>query len=42
MNYSADIKKLPRTYLPEDFAVTDWQTLEPFFEELVRPGDRYA
>lgn len=36
MNYSADIKKLPRTYLPEDFAVTDWQTLEPFFEELVQ------
>ncbi|MFN2457194.1 MAG: M3 family oligoendopeptidase [Chitinophagaceae bacterium] len=36
MNYSADIKKLPRKYLPEDFKVTDWQTLEPYFQELLQ------
>ncbi len=24
----------PRTYLPVDFAVTDWETLQPFYEEL--------
>ncbi|HEY1115756.1 MAG TPA: M3 family metallopeptidase, partial [Chitinophagaceae bacterium] len=35
MNYSADIKKLPRKYLPEDFKVTNWEGLHPFFEELV-------
>jgi oligoendopeptidase F len=35
MNYSADIKKLPRKYLPEDFKVTDWEGLRPFFEELL-------
>lgn len=35
MNYSADIKKLPRKYLPEDFKVTDWEGLHPFFEELL-------
>lgn len=34
--YSADIKKLPRHYLPEDFKVTDWQTLEPYFKELLQ------
>ena len=35
MNLSADIKKLPRHYLPEDFKVTDWQSLEPYFKELL-------
>ncbi|HEY0058352.1 MAG TPA: M3 family oligoendopeptidase, partial [Flavisolibacter sp.] len=34
MNYSADIQKLPRTFLPEDFKITDWDTLEPFLKEL--------
>jgi oligoendopeptidase F len=34
MNYSADIEKLPRKFLPEDFKVTDWAALEPFFKEL--------
>jgi oligoendopeptidase F len=33
--YSADIKKLPRHFIPEDFAVTDWQNLEPFFKDLL-------
>ncbi len=34
MNYSADIKKLPRHFLPENFTVTDWQSLEPYFKNL--------
>ncbi|MEJ7610284.1 MAG: M3 family oligoendopeptidase [Ferruginibacter sp.] len=33
--YSADIKKLPRNYLPQNFTVTDWAALEPFFKELL-------
>ena len=35
MNLSADIKKLPRHYLPADFKVTDWPSLEPYFKELL-------
>ena len=31
---TADIKKLPRQLLPEDFAVTTWDNLEPWFREL--------
>ncbi len=34
MNYSADIQKLPRNFLPTDFSVTNWQGLEPFFKNL--------
>jgi oligoendopeptidase F len=34
MNYSADIQKLPRHFLPEDFTVTNWETLQPFFDNL--------
>ncbi len=34
MNYSADIRKLPRHYLPVDFTVSDWTVLEPYFVEL--------
>lgn len=34
MNYSADIKKLPRHFLPPDFTVKDWQGLEPYFQNL--------
>lgn len=34
MTHTADIHKLPRHYLPKDFAVTDWNTLEPYFKEL--------
>jgi oligoendopeptidase F len=36
MNYTADIKKLPRHFLPADFLVRDWATLEPFFENLAQ------
>jgi oligoendopeptidase F len=35
MNASADIKKLPRQFLTENFTVTEWPALEPFFKELV-------
>lgn len=34
MKYSADIKKLERHFLPNDFAVKDWESLEPYFREL--------
>ncbi|HUR10525.1 MAG TPA: M3 family oligoendopeptidase [Flavitalea sp.] len=37
---SADIKKVPRSFLPEDFSVTTWDKLEPYFKELLeRPLD---
>jgi oligoendopeptidase F len=36
MGHTADIKKLPRNYLPGDFKVTDWKGLEPFFDELLK------
>lgn len=34
MNYNADIKKLPRHFLPADFVIVDWQSLEPYFINL--------
>lgn len=34
MTLSADIKKLERHFLPQDFTVTTWDTLEPFFKDL--------
>jgi oligoendopeptidase F len=34
MNYSADIKKPQRHFLPADFAITDWNALEPYFKDL--------
>ncbi len=34
MNHTADIKKLPRHYLPADFSITNWEGLEPYFTEL--------
>lgn len=43
MNYNADIKKLPRHFLPKDFEVNDWSSLEPYFKELLnRPIDSAA
>jgi len=33
--YSAEIKKLPRHFLPKDFTVTAWEKLEPFFIDLL-------
>ncbi len=43
MNLSADIKKLPRKFLPESFVVTDWESMESYFKELLdRPIDSKA
>ncbi len=35
MQYTADIQKQPRTFLPADFTVTDWDSLEPYFKLLL-------
>ena len=35
MNYSADIQKLKRTFIPESFSITDWESLEPYFKLLM-------
>ncbi len=43
MPYSADIKKLPRHFLPEGFVLTSWETLEPWLKNLdERPLDSVA
>lgn len=34
MNYSADIKKLPRHFLPADFSITNWESLHPYLVNL--------
>lgn len=34
MQYSANIKKPKRHFVPEEFVVTDWNGLEPFFQDL--------
>ena len=31
---ATDTQRPPRQYVPEEFLVTDWATLEPFFQEL--------
>lgn len=33
--FTADIKKLPRYFVPPDFVLTDWQTIEPYFKTLL-------
>ncbi len=33
--YTAEISKLPRHYLAENFTITTWETLEPLFKELL-------
>src|SRR6478672_10852141 len=35
ISYSAQITSVPRNYLPGNFKVTDWATLEPYFKELL-------
>lgn len=35
MQYTADIKKLPRQFIPQNFVITDWVHLEPFFKNLL-------
>ena len=32
---SADIKALPRKFLPKDFTVINWEGLEPYFQQLL-------
>lgn len=34
MELSADIKKLERHFIPDNFSITDWASLEPFFKNL--------
>lgn len=34
MNHSADIKKISRYYLPKDFSISNWESLEPYLKEL--------
>jgi oligoendopeptidase F len=35
LQYTAQITSIPRNYLPQDFKVTDWSSLEPFLKELL-------
>jgi oligoendopeptidase F len=35
MNLSAAIKKIERHFLPQDFTVTTWNALEPYFKNLL-------
>lgn len=35
MSYTAELKKTPRRFLPEDFTVTTWETLEPYLKNLL-------
>lgn len=35
MNYTANISKPKRQFLPEEFTITDWKSLEPYFTELL-------
>ena len=35
MQYTANITSVPRSYLPKDFKVKDWEGLEPHFKELL-------
>ena len=34
MHPKAAIQKIPRSFLPADYIVTDWISLEPYFKEL--------
>ncbi len=35
LQFTAQITSIPRKYLPQDYKVTDWNTLEPYFKELL-------
>ncbi|HMH33573.1 MAG TPA: M3 family oligoendopeptidase, partial [Puia sp.] len=35
MKYTAAIKRPERQFLPEEFVITDWNALEPFFKNLL-------
>ncbi len=32
---TADIQKIQRSFLPEDYTITTWEALEPYFKELL-------
>ncbi|HLO79493.1 MAG TPA: M3 family oligoendopeptidase [Chitinophagaceae bacterium] len=34
-NHSADISKIKRHFLPADFIISDWKSLEPWFQDLI-------
>jgi oligoendopeptidase F len=36
MTPTADISKTPRVYLPQNFKITGWNELEPYFKELLK------
>ena len=36
MTVSADLKKPVRNFLPAGFVLTDWDSLEPYFQDLER------
>ena len=43
MHPKAAIQKIPRSFLPADYIVTDWNSLEPYFNELAeRPLNNKA
>lgn len=33
---TANIEKLPRKFLPKDLTVTNWETIEPYFKDLLQ------
>ena len=35
MHLSADIKKIERHFLPNNFTVTSWEAVEPYFKNLL-------
>ncbi len=35
MKYNAEIKKIKRHFLPEDFTITNWEALEPYLKNLL-------
>lgn len=35
MEYTAELRKAPRQFLPEDFTITTWEALEPYLKELL-------
>ena len=35
MTYNADIQKLKRSFLPQDFVLTNWESVEPYFNLLL-------
>jgi oligoendopeptidase F len=35
LQYTAHITSIPRNFLPKDFKITDWNSLEPYLKELL-------